>query len=159
VNLFAYGTLMTADGFVAVLGERARNFRYRVARLPGWRRIWNAYREEWKGGVLNAEKSPSGERSSGAIAGVLVEGVTPEDLSQLDSQEDTHLPRQTVVVDLENGESASAEIYVCRECHFQGPPSPRYLAAVLERAAQAGPEVLESVRTGSVDATGKPLRL
>jgi gamma-glutamylcyclotransferase (GGCT)/AIG2-like uncharacterized protein YtfP len=154
VNLFAYGTLMTADGFVAVLGERARGFRYRVASLPGWRRIWNAYREEWRGGVLNAEES-----QSATLVGVLVEGVTPEDLSQLDSQEDTHLPRQTVRVQLEDGESASAEIYVCARGTYDGAPAPRYLAAVLERAAQAGPKVLESVRTGSVDADGQPLRL
>jgi cation transport regulator ChaC len=169
VNLFAYGTLMTADGFVTVLGERARGFRYRVATLPGWRRIWNAYREEWQGGVLNAERSPSevrtsgvrtsGVRTSGVIVGVLVQGLTPEDLSQLDSQEDTHLPRQTVTVELENGESVSAQIYVCPQCNYQGPPSPRYLAAVLERAAQAGPAVLESVRIGTVDANGRPLHL
>src|SRR4029453_13023069 len=149
---------MTADGFVTVLGERARNFRYRVAGLPGWRRIWNVYREEWKGGVLNAEKSPSG-RTSGVIQGVLVEGMTPEDLSQLDSQEDTHLPRQTVVVELENGESVSAEIYVCSNGDYQGAPSARYLTAVLERAKQAGASVLENVRTGSVDAGGRPLHL
>jgi gamma-glutamyl AIG2-like cyclotransferase len=154
MNLFAYGTLMTADGFVTVLGERARGFRYRVATLRGWRRIWNTYREEWQGGVLNAERHPSG-----VIVGVLVQEVTPEDLSQLDDQEDTHLPRQTVTVELENGESVSAEIYVCPKGTYDGPPSPGYLAAVLERAAQAGPTVLESVRTGTVDAAGKPLRL
>src|SRR5262249_31201400 len=104
VNLFAYGTLMTADGFFAVLGERGRGFRYRVATLRGWRGIWNTYREKWHGGVLNAERGPSG-----VIVGVLVQKVTPEDLDQLDSQEDTHLPRQTVIVELENGESVSAE--------------------------------------------------
>src|SRR5262245_45474244 len=145
---------MTADGFFAVLGERARGFRYRVATLPGWRRIWNTYREKWHGGVLNAERSPSG-----VIVGVLVQKVTPGTLDQLDSQEDTHLPRQTVIVELENGESVSAEIYVCPKGSYDGPPSPRYLAAVLERAKQAGAAVLENVRTGSVDAKGQPLRL
>jgi len=154
MNLFAYGTLMTADGFVTVLGERARGFRYRVAALRGWRRIWNTYRDEWQGGVLNAKRHPSE-----VIRGVLVERMTPEDLSQLDSQEDTHLPRQTVLVELEDGESVSAEIYVCPQGHYEGPPSARYLAAVLDRAAQAGPTVLESVRTGTVDAAGKPLSL
>src|SRR5262245_774860 len=154
VNLFAYGTLMTADGFAKLLGDRARGFGYRVATLRGWRRIWNAYREEWEGGVLNAEENPSG-----LILGVLVEGMTAEDMARLDSQESTHLPHETVAVELEDGESASAEIYVCRTCNHQGPPSPRYQAAVLERARQAGKAVLENVRTGSVDAAGRPLSL
>jgi hypothetical protein len=154
MNLFAYGTLMTADGLVAVLGERARGLRYRVATLHGWRRIWNASRAEWHGGVLNAEIHPSG-----VILGVLVEGLTAEDLTLLDSQEDTHLPRQTVEVETEDGQLVSAEIYVCPKGYYDGPPSPRYLAAVLERAAQAGPTVLDSVATGTVDAAGTPLTL
>src|SRR5262245_28537633 len=151
MNLFAYGTLMTADGFVKVFGDRARSFRYRVARLPGWRRVWNAYREEWQGGVLNAER-----HAEGVMVGVLVEGMPLEDLSRLDSQESTHLPRQTVVVQTEDGESVTAEIYVCTEGGYEGPPSPPYVAAVLSRARQAGKAVLESVRTGSVDGSGKP---
>jgi hypothetical protein len=150
MNLFAYGTLMTAEGFVKLLGDRARSYRYRVARLPGWRRVWNAYREEWQGGVLNAEP-----HTEGVIVGVLVEGLTPEDLGRLDSQESTHLPRQTVVVTPEEGEAVAAEIYVCAHGDFHGAPAPRYEAAVLERAKQAGPAVLESVRTGSVDASGR----
>jgi acyl-CoA thioesterase YciA len=139
MNLFAYGTLMTADGLVKLLGDRARGFRYRVARLHGWRRVWNTYREEWQGGVLNAV------RAEGVIVGVLVAGLTPEDLSQLDSQESTHLPRQVVLVHPEGADPVSAEIYVCPRGDYEGPPSPPYLAAVLERARQAGKAVLESL--------------
>jgi Gamma-glutamyl cyclotransferase, AIG2-like len=154
MNLFAYGTLMTADGFVKVLGDRALGYRYQVARLTGWRRIWNTYREEWQGGVLNAEPHPSG-----VIVGVLVDSMTPEDLAILDSQEATHLPRQTVVVHPEGADPVPAEFYVCPHGDFQGLPSPRYLSAVLERARQAGLTVLGSVKTGTVDASGRPLLL
>jgi len=146
MNLFAYGTLMTADGFVHALGDRARSFRYRVARLPGWRRVWNAYREEWEGGVLNAERDPAG-----VIVGVLVEGLAPEDLALLDAQESTHLPRKTVAVEPSSGEPVSAQIYLRRKGDFEGPPSPRYLAAVLESKQR---EVREAgdVPLGRMDA-------
>ena len=56
MNLFAYGTLMTAEGLREALGDRADTLTYRVARLAGWRRIWNAYREDWDGGVLNIDR-------------------------------------------------------------------------------------------------------
>jgi hypothetical protein len=39
LNLFAYGTLMAAEGLREALGERAEALTLRPARLPGWRRI------------------------------------------------------------------------------------------------------------------------
>jgi len=59
VNLFAYGTLMTVEGLREALGSRADAVSFRPARLPGWRRIWNVFRPEWGGGVLNLEPSPA----------------------------------------------------------------------------------------------------
>jgi len=154
MNLFAYGTLMTAAGFRNALGDHAFGFRYRVARLPGWRRVWNAYREEWEGGVLNAERA-----TEATIVGVVVEGLTLDDLSLLDAQESTHLPRQTVMVQPDGAEPVPAEIYVRSRGDFHGLPSRRYQAAVLERAAEAGAAVLDNLRTGTVDAEGRPQRL
>ena len=69
MGLFAYGTLMTAEGMRSVLGDRVEAFRFRPARLPGWRRIWNTYREEWLGGGLNVEPHPDS-----SVVGVLIEG-------------------------------------------------------------------------------------
>jgi hypothetical protein len=153
MNLFAYGTLMTPDGLAQALGERASSLRFRPARLAGWRRIWNSYREEWAGGVLNAEP-----RADSTIQGVLIEGLLPEDLARLDEQEKTHLPRQAVVVETDEG-AVPADMYIARHPDYSGRPSARYLAIVLGRARQAGPAVLESVRTGTVDARGRPERL
>jgi hypothetical protein len=151
MKLFAYGTLMTADGLRAVLGARAEAMTYRVARLPGWRRIWNVYREEWRGGVLNLEPSPEG-----SVVGVLIDGLSEEDLALLDRQESTHLPREMVCVQPEWGDPETAQLYWRRKGNHAGKPSARYVAIVLERARQAGSAVFESVSSGSVDATGRP---
>lgn len=153
MNLFAYGTLMTVDGLAQALGDRASSLRFRPARLPGWRRIWNAYREEWAGGVLNAEP-----QAEAAILGVLIEGLGPEDMARLDDQEKSHLPRERVMVEADGG-SLPADMYICRHPDYDGRPSARYLTVVLGRARQVGEAVLESVRTGTVDAQGRPERL
>jgi len=153
MKLFAYGTLMTADGLRAVLGPRADALSYRVARLPGWRRVWNTYREEWGGGVLNLE--PSAESS---VVGVLIDGLSEEDLALLDPLESSHLPREQVFVQPEWGDAEAAQVYWRRKGNHTGKPSPRYLAIVLERARLAGHAVFESVSVGSVDANGQPKR-
>lgn len=154
MNLFAYGTLMTAAGLSEALGERADSFRFRVATLPGWRRVWNAYREEWGGGVLNVEPCPGA-----CVVGVLIEELAAEDLARLDRQESTHLPRQSVYVEPEGGEAVPAEMYWRRRGNHTGRPSPRYVAVVLDRARQSGPSVYENLCTASVDAGGQPRRL
>jgi hypothetical protein len=153
MKLFAYGTLMTVEGFHAVVGDRAASMTFRVARLPGWRRVWNAYREEWGGGVLNVE--PTAEAS---VVGVLVDGLAIEDFASLDHQEASHLPRDQVYVQPEWGDPEPAQLYWRRKGNHTGAPSPRYLGIVLERARQAGDAVFESLNTGSVDAAGQPLR-
>jgi Gamma-glutamyl cyclotransferase, AIG2-like len=153
MKVFAYGTLMTADGLRAALGPRADAMTYRVARLPGWRRVWNAYREEWGGGVLNLE--PSSESS---VVGVLIDGLSEEDVALLDNQESGHLPREQVVVQPEGGDAEAAQLYWCRKGNHVGEPSPRYLAIVLARARAAGDAVFESVSSGSVDANGQAKR-
>jgi hypothetical protein len=154
MSLFAYGTLMTAEGFREALGDRVDAFRFRPARLPGWRRVWNTYREEWRGGVLNVEP-----HAAANVVGVLVEGVEESDLARLDSQESTHLPRETVYVEPLDGEPVPAQLYWRRRGNHNGRPSPRYRAIVLERAREAGPEVWNNLRTGSVDPSGQPLLL
>jgi hypothetical protein len=153
MKLFAYGTLMTADGLRKALGPRADAMTYRPARLPGWRRVWNAYREGWNGGVLNLEPHPES-----SVVGVLIDGLSDEDMALLDTQESTHLPRERVFVQPECGDPETAELYWRRKGNHTGGPSPRYLAVVLERAREAGDAVFENVATASVDAMGRPLR-
>jgi hypothetical protein len=153
MKLFAYGTLMTAEGLRAAVGPRADSMTFRVARLPGWRRVWNAYREEWGGGVLNVE--PAADFS---VVGVLVDGLGEEEFTALDRQESTHLPRELVYVQPEWGDAEPAQLYWRRKGNHSGSPSARYLAVVLERARQAGDAVFESVNAGSVDAAGQPRR-
>jgi hypothetical protein len=145
---------MTADGLRAVLADRADACTYRVARLKGWRRIWNAYRVEWQGGVLNVEYEADSE-----VVGVLIEGLSADDLTRLDSQESTHLPRIQVIVVLEDGDAVPAQMYCRPRGNHAGRPAARYQQLVLERATAAGPSVLESLRQGSVDAKGRALVL
>jgi gamma-glutamylcyclotransferase (GGCT)/AIG2-like uncharacterized protein YtfP len=152
MNLFAYGTLMAPEGLREALGDRADKLVLRPARLPGWRRIWNVFRPEWNGGVLNAEPFPGA-----AIVGVLVEVLSEEDFARLDAQEATHLPREKVYVEPIGGEVVHAEIYRRRKGNHTGRVSGRYKAVVLERAYRAGWEVYESVCRGSVDPIGQPL--
>jgi hypothetical protein len=154
MNLFAYGTLMSPEGFRQPLGDRAATLRFRMARLSGWRRVWNAYREEWGGGVLNLEPAAQTE-----VVGVVIFGLTADDFARMDAQEATHLPRDTVFVTPTEGEPVPAQVYWRRRGNHLGKPAPGYLAVVLERARQAGPEVFESLRTGSVDSSGRPLDL
>ena len=78
MNLFAYGTLMSPEGSHAALGDRASALRYWVASLRGWRRIWNAYRQEWGGGVLNVEPDADSE-----VVGVVIEGLALDDFALL----------------------------------------------------------------------------
>lgn len=153
MNLFAYGTLMVREGLEAALGERASALRFRVATLRGWRRIWNAYREEWAGGVLNVEPHPGAE-----VVGVVIEGLEEDDFTLLDLQEATHLPRRLVYVACE-GEAVSAQMYCRQRGNHEGHPSDGYRAIVLLRARDAGPEVLKSLAEGTVDAFGQALRL
>jgi acyl-CoA thioesterase YciA len=154
MNLFAYGTLMTADGLRAVLSNRVEVLTFRVARLTGWRRVWNVHRDEWGGGVLNVERAPGA-----TVVGVLIEGLNGDDLALLDRQESTHLPRDSVYVQPEGGEPLAAQIYWRRRGNHTGPPSARYEAVVQERARQAGPAVQENLSTGSVDPAGQPRRI
>jgi acyl-CoA thioesterase YciA len=154
MNLFAYGTLMAADGLRAVLGTRVEALTFKVARLTGWRRVWNVHRDEWGGGVLNVERAPGA-----AVVGVLIEGLNEDDLALLDRQESTHLPRDSVYVQPEGGEPVAAQIYWRRRGNHSGPPSSRYEAVVQERARQAGPAVQENLSTGSVDPAGQSRRI
>jgi hypothetical protein len=152
LNLFAYGTLMAVEGLREALGPRADELTLRPARLPGWRRIWNVFRSEWNGGVLNLEPSPDA-----VVVGMLIEGLGEADFRVLDAQEATHLPRETVYVAPLTGEALPAQIYRRRKGNHAGKPSGRYRTVVLERAYRAGWEVYESVCRGTVDAAGKPL--
>jgi len=131
-----------------MLGDRAVGFTFRVARLPGWRRVWNVHSDFWGGGVLNVE------RAEGAVVGVLVEELSEDDLATLDRGEPTHLPREQVVVQPEWGDPVPAQLYWRRKGNHTGKPSARYLALVLERAREAGNPVFEDLSTGSVDAAG-----
>jgi hypothetical protein len=153
MNLFTYGTLMSRDGFREALGARADALVLRPARLAGWRRIWNVYRPEWHGGVLNVEPSPES-----TVVGILVEGLEPEDFGRLDAQESTHLPRETVSVEPIGGAPVMAELYRRRAGNHTGRPSGRYRSLVLERARAAGWEIYESVCRGTVNPRGEPLR-
>jgi hypothetical protein len=154
MNLFAYGTLMTAEGLRGVLGARAGALTFRIAHLTGWRRVWNVYREEWDGGVLNLEP-----HAAAHVVGVLIEGLDEADFLRLDPQESSHLPRETVYVSLDGGEPVAAQLYRRRRGNHEGRPSARYLAAVLDRARAAGSDVWNNLRTGSVDAQGEPIVL
>jgi len=152
LNLFAYGTLMAAEGLREALGPRADTLSFRPARLPGWRRVWNVFRDEWGGGVLNVEPSPDH-----VVVGMLVGELGEPDLRVLDAREATHLPRETVYVELFTGEVVPAQIYHRRRGNHDGKPSGRYRTVVLDRAYRAGWEVYESVCRGTVDAAGHPL--
>jgi gamma-glutamylcyclotransferase (GGCT)/AIG2-like uncharacterized protein YtfP len=150
--LFAYGALMGPEGLRECLGERADGLTLRVARLPGWRRVWNVFRPEWSGAVLNVEPSPGD-----CVVGVLVEGLDEEDLARLDAVEAAQLPRETVYVEPLEGEAVSAQLYYRRKGNHTGRPEGRYKAVVLQRAYRAGWEVYESFCRHSVDAAGQPL--
>jgi gamma-glutamylcyclotransferase len=152
LNLFAYGTLMAVEGLREALGARADELALRPARLPGWRRIWNVYRLEWQGGVLNIEPSPAG-----VVVGMLVEGLSEADFARLDSQEATHLPRESVYVERFGGDVVPAQVYRRRKGNHAGKPSGRYRTVVLDRAYRCGWEVYESLCRGTVDAAGNPL--
>jgi gamma-glutamylcyclotransferase len=152
LKLFAYGTLMTAEGLREALGVRADGLTFRAARLPGWRRIWNVFRPEWQGGVLNIEPSPAD-----VVVGMLVEGLGERDVELLDAQEATHLPRETVYVEPLGGDVVSAQVYRRRKGNHAGKPSGRYRTVVLERAYRCGWEIYESLCRGTVDSAGNPL--
>ena len=133
MNLFAYGTLMSVEGLRDALGERADVVTMRPARLPGWRRIWNVFRSEWNGGVLNLEPSPND-----VVVGMLVEGLVEDDLQLLDSRNSTHPPATDVYVEPFTGEVVPAQVYRRRKGNHGGKPSGRYKMVVLERAYRAG---------------------
>jgi Gamma-glutamyl cyclotransferase, AIG2-like len=154
LNLFAYGTLMTPEGSHAALGDRASALRYKVAHLRGWRRVWNAYRPEWGGGVLNVEPDADSE-----VVGVVIEGMAPDDFALLDLQEATHLPRREVYVACAGEEPVPAQMYWRQRGNHEGKPSERYRAIVLLRARDAGAAVLANLLSGSVDPWGRPLKL
>lgn len=152
MNLFTYGSLMAADGLHEALGEQADAFTLRVARLGGWRRIWNVYRPDWDGAVLNVQPSPGDH-----VVGVLVEGLRDQDFARLDALEASHLPRETVYVEPAGGEAVAAQLYHRRTGNHSGRPSGRLKAIVLQRAYQMGWDVYESLCRATVDADGDPL--
>ena len=152
MNLFTYGSLMAADGLHEALGEQADAFTLRVARLGGWRRIWNVYHPDWSGATLNVEPRPDD-----TVVGVLVEGLSDEDFAVLDQLQTSHLPRETVYVQPIEGDAVSAQLYRRRKGNHDGRPSGRYRTVVQQRAYRAGWEVYESLCQGTVDAGGQPL--
>jgi hypothetical protein len=154
VNLFAYGTLMVREGSRAALGDRADELTFKVASLRGWRRVWNAYSDEWGGGVLNVEPNAGSE-----VVGVVIGGLAEDDFTLLDLQESTHLPRRLVYVACEGEEAVPAQVYCRQRGNHEGKPSERYRAVVLLRARDAGFAVYENLVNGSVDAFGRPMEL
>ncbi len=154
MNLFAYGSLMVPEGLRAALGDKAAGLRYRVAVLRGWRRIWNAYREEWGGGVLNVEP-----HQAALVVGVVISGLEEDDFALLDLQEATHLPRRVVYVACEGEEAVPAQMYFRQRANHTGKPSDRYRAILLIRARDAGAAVYENLVNESVDGFGNPIRL
>jgi hypothetical protein len=152
MNLFTYGSLLGPEGLRDLLGDRADLVPLRVGRLPGWRRIWNVYRPDYEGAVLNVEPS-----RGDSVVGLLVEDLTERDLGRLDTLESSHLPRETVYVEPEGGEALAAQLYRRRTGNHTGRPSGRQKAIVLERAYRAGWAVYESVCRHSVDADAEPL--
>ena len=154
MNLFAYGTLMVREGSRAALGDRADALSFKVASLRGWRRVWNAYREEWSGGVLNVEPHTGSE-----VVGVVIGGLEEDDFTLLDLQESSHLPRRLVYVACEGEEAVPAQMYCRQRGNHEGKPSDRYRAVVLLRARAAGTAVYENLVTRSVDAFGRPQTL
>ena len=152
MNLFTYGSLLGPEGLRDLLGDRADTVPLRVARLAGWRRVWNVYRPDYEGAVLNVEPS-----RGDSVVGLLVEGLSEKELARLDTLEASHLPRETVYVEPESGEAVPAQVYRRRTGNHTGRPSGRQKTIVLERAYRAGWEVYESVCRHSVDAAGDRL--
>jgi hypothetical protein len=152
MNLFTYGALMGPEGLRDVLGDRADTADLRVARLTGWRRIWNVYRPHYEGAVLNVEPSPGD-----TVVGLLVPDLSEEDLARFDGLESSHVPRETVYVEPETGEAVAAQLYRRRTGNHTGKPSGRQKIIILERAYQAGWDVYENVCRQTVDAAGDPL--
>ena len=156
MNLFAYGTLMAVEGLREVLGSSADALTFRAARLPGWRRIWNVFRPEWNGGVLNVEPSPAD-----AVVGMLIEGLGELDFQLLDTQEATHLPRETVYVEPIAGEVVPAQLYRRRKGnHGASPPGatrrscssgPTARAGRSTRASAGAPWTRPGTRSRSAD--------
>ena len=154
MNLFAYGSLMVPEGLRAALGERAGGLRYKVAVLRGWRRIWNAYREEWGGGVLNVEP-----HQGGVVVGVVIEGLTEDDFALLDLQEATHLPRRVVYVACEGEEAVAAQLYSRQRANHTGKPLRPLPRHPPHPGARRGARVYDNLVNESVDGFGNPIRL
>jgi gamma-glutamylcyclotransferase (GGCT)/AIG2-like uncharacterized protein YtfP len=152
MNLFAYGSLLGPEGLRDLLGDRADTIPLRVARLAGWRRVWNVYLPDYEGAAINVEPS-----RGDTVVGLLVEGLSARELARLDTLEASYLPRQTVYVEPGSGEAVPAQLYRRRTGNHTGRPSGRQKAIVLERAYRAGWEVYENVCRGSVDAAGERL--
>ena len=71
----------------------------------------------------------------------------------------THPVRRFFLRPCKHREPVSAQLYWRRRGNHNGEPSLRYRATVLERAREAGPDVWDNLRTGSVDPSGQPLLL
>lgn len=153
LKLFAYSLMMGPEGLRDALGDRKTGtLRLRLARLPGWRRIWNVYHPDWNGATLNVEP-----RTEDTVVGVLIEGLSQEDFAVLDEREASLLPRETVYVQPIDADPVSAQLYWRRKGNHQGRPCNPYRSFVQQRAYRAGWEVYESLCKGCVDADGQPL--
>jgi hypothetical protein len=153
VSLFVYGLLMGPEGLREALGEhKTETLRLRPARLCGWRRVWNVYHPDWNGATLNVEP-----RSDDTVVGVLVEGLSDQDIGVLDRVQANLLPRETVYVEPVDGEPVAAQLYHRRKGNHQGRLSGRYRSVVQQRAYRAGWEVYENFCRSSVDARGRRL--
>ena len=91
------------------------------------------------------------------MVGVLIEGLSEEDLNVLDKRESSLLPRETVYVQPMDGDPVTAQLYWKRRGNQDGRPCGRYRSVVQQRAYRAGWEVYESLCRASVDADGQPL--
>jgi len=111
-NLFVYGVLMNKE----ILAERLRmtideinkEFRFRKAVLKGWKRIANVYSYTYQGYVFNLCKD---EKSS--VEGILISGLTYEDLLRLDQYEVPYTREEVSVFC--NERPVKAFVYVYKE--------------------------------------------
>jgi gamma-glutamylcyclotransferase (GGCT)/AIG2-like uncharacterized protein YtfP len=142
-TLFVYGSLMHRKYWRHALGAReAGAVRLTAARLRGWRRWWNGVRPSYGGSVLNMKRAAGHE-----IWGAVVRGLSAEAWARLDAQEQSHMPRQRVMVVAARGKRMWAYCYRQRVRGPERRPAPGYVAAV-----RAGARGLGSMASRNVEA-------
>lgn len=132
------------------LEEVKQHFRFAKAELSGYRRIFDVYRPQWDGLVLNLTPDPKA-----TVVGILISGLSEKEPVQIDRIEGLSHERQEMTVRVGN-QLFLALVYVGRTSDTFHPIAEAYEKKILTIVDHLGGEIADNYYRLTLDPKGQP---